>query len=233
MEPSEEQNLKALVSAAESRDVAAALKIWHGMTSVEQEGVLFALLGVPERQSERTEPLAAVPQDEQKSGLGELDEQVAVEAEQTELIPESVDALRGLTGLDSDATDGVRAAADVRIGSTEYWSQWRQRWKWSVLVAVWAMATIFAFNGKFDSFGPAEWVVGTFGSVVFSGLLIGTMANFAVALIPRPTPTSRGPADHSRPNGSHQLDAARVPRAPRPAPTRHVGGGGACRPQAR
>lgn len=191
MEPSEEQSLTALLAAAENRDVASTTKIWRGMTPVEQEGVLFTLLGMPEGQTDRTEPMSAVPEAHQDSGLPELDEQAAIEAEQTELIPKSVEDLRGLTRSDNDAADGDQESPETPIGSTEYWSQWRQRWKWSVLVAVWAMATIFAFNGTFDSFGPAEWVVGTFAFVIFSGLLIGTMANFAVALIPPPAPRSR------------------------------------------
>ena len=191
MERSEEHNLAALLAAAENGDVASTTKIWRGLTSTEQEGVVFTLLGVPEGQTERTEPLSAVPEDRQESGLPELDDKTAIEAEQTELIPKPFEDLRGLTGSGNDGADGAQEAPDVRIGSAQYWAQWRQRWKWSVLVAVWAMATIFAFNGKFDAFGPAEWVVGTFAFVIFSGLLIGTTANFAVALIPRPTAQSR------------------------------------------
>lgn len=192
MERSEEQNVTALLAAAENRDLASTTKIWRGMTPVEQEDVLFTLLGMTEGQTDRTEPMSAVPEDHRESGLPEVNEQAAIEAEQTELIPKSVEDLRGLTGSANGAADGAHESPDMQIGSTEYWSQWRQRWKWSVLVAVWAMATIFAFNGKFDSFGPAEWVVATFASVIFSGLLIGTMANFAVALIPRPSPKPRG-----------------------------------------
>ena len=191
MEPSEEQSLTTLLAAAENRDVAATTEIWRGMTPVEQEGVLFTLLGMPEGRTDRTEPMRSVPNDHETLGPRELDEQAAIDVEQTELIPKSVEDLRGLTRSDNDAANGDQEPPEMPIGSTEYWSQWRQRWKWSVLVAVWAMATIFAFNGKFDSFGPAEWVVGTFAAVVFSGLLIGTMANFAVALIPPPAPRSR------------------------------------------
>jgi hypothetical protein len=191
MELSAQQNLTALRAAVENGDVASTTRIWRGMTSAEQEGILLTLLGMPEGQADRTEPMSSVPEDDQESGLPEVDEQTAIEAEQTELIPKPFEDLRGLTGSGNGAADGARESPDTPIGSTEYWSQWRQRWKWSVLVAVWAMATIFAFNGKFDAFGPAEWVVGTFASVIFSGLLIGTMANFAVALIPPPAPRSR------------------------------------------
>lgn len=191
MELSEEENLKQLLEAADKRDIASTTRIWRGMTSTEQERVLFKLLGMPEGQTDRTEPMSAVPEDHERPGLRELDEQGAIEADETELIPKSVEDLRGLTRSDNDAADGAQESPETPIGSTEYWSQWRQRWKWSVLVAVWAMATIFAFSGKFDSFGPAEWVVGTFAAVILSGLLLGTMANFAVALIPPPAPRSR------------------------------------------
>ena len=193
MEPSGEQTLTALLAAAENGDVASTTKIWRGMTSIQQEEVLFELLGMPEGQTDRTEPTGAETEVHQEFGLSQLDEQTVIQADETELIPKSVEDLRGLTGSDNDDADDAQEAPDMPIGSTDYWSQWRQRWKWSVVVAVWAMATIFAFNGKFDSFGPAEWVVGTFASVIFSGLLIGTMANFAVALISRPAPRSRGP----------------------------------------
>lgn len=192
MEPSEEQTLTALLAAAENGDLASTTSIWRGMTSIQQEEVLFKLLGMPEGQTGRTEPMVADTEVHQEFDLSQLDEQPVIQADETELIPKSVEDLRGLTGSDNDDADGAQEAADMPIGSTEYWAQWSQRWKWSVLVAVWAMATIFAFNGKFDSFGPAEWVVGTFASVILSGLLIGTMANFAVALIPRPAPKPRG-----------------------------------------
>ena len=127
------------------------------------------------------------PEDNQTIGLRPVGEETSTRLDETELIPKSVEDLRGLTGSDND-TDGGGQAPDVRMGSSEYWAQWRHRWKWSVLVTVWAMATVFAFNGAFDSFGPMEWVVGTFMSVVGSGLLVGTVINFAVAAFARPTP---------------------------------------------
>lgn len=130
--------------------------------------------------------------DQQTIGLRQVGEETSVQLDETELIPKSVEDLRGLTGSDND-TDGGGQAPDVRMGSREYWAQWRHRWKWSVLVTVWAMATVFAFNGAFDSFGPMEWVVGTFMSVVGSGLLVGTVINFAVAALSRPTPRSQQP----------------------------------------
>jgi len=100
-----------------------------------------------------------------------------------------------LTASDNDDVDSFEEPTGMPIGSTDYWSRWRQRWKWSVLVTVWAMATIYAFNGSFDSFGAAEWVVSTFASVILSGLLIGTVADFLVALIPRTSPKPREQLD--------------------------------------
>jgi hypothetical protein len=67
---------------------------------------------------------------------------------------------------------------------TEYRSRWRQRWKWSVLVAAWAVTTFFAFTAETSTFGPMGWVVALFGTVVLGGLFVGTLANFVVAAIP-------------------------------------------------
>jgi hypothetical protein len=189
MDPSEEQgpNLTALLAAAENADVASTTEIWRGMNPMEQEGVLLTLLGLPGEQADQTVSIGL--------GLDHVGEKAAVQADQTELIPKAVEDLRGLTASDNDAGGAVERPA-MAIGSTDYWARWRQRWKWSVLVTVWAMATIFAFNGKFDSFGPMEWVVSTFVSVILSGLLIGTVADFLVALIPRTSPTAREQLDH-------------------------------------
>src|SRR5688572_28364119 len=125
MERSEEHNLAALLAAADNGDVASTTKIWRGLTSTEQEGVVFTLLGVLEGQTERTEPMSAVPKVHQESGPPELDEQAAIEAEQTELILKPFEDLRGLTASGNDAADGVQESPDMPIGSTEYWSQWR------------------------------------------------------------------------------------------------------------
>ena len=167
MDTSEEQKLADLMNAAQGGGVASATTVWRAMTSRDQEVVVLKLLGVHD------------PHPQQ------VTQEIAVQAEQTEVIPKSVDDLRRLTGPDGEA--GVeRAAPDARLGSPEYWAQWRRRWKWSVLVTAWAMATVFAFDGAFDSFGPEEWAVGILGSIVFSALLVGTLINFAVALIPSP-----------------------------------------------
>jgi len=189
MEPSEEQgqNLTAILAAAENDDVASATEIWRGMNPTEQEGVLLALLGLPGEQADRTESLGF--------GLDHLGEEAAMHADQTELIPKGVEDLRRLTASDNEDADRPAEAPALPIGSHDFWSRWRQRWKWSVLVAVWAMATIFAFNGAFDSFGPREWAVSIFGSVILSGLLIGTLLDFLAALIPRATTASRERAD--------------------------------------
>jgi hypothetical protein len=195
MEPSEEQKLRALLAAAENRDVASTTKIWRGMTPTEQEGVLFTLLDIQAGQADRTEPIDVRLESLQEIGLRQLDDEPAIQADQTQLIPKGVEDLRGLTALDNEDANSPAEAPALPIGSRDYWSRWRQRWKWSVLVAVWAMATIFAFNGAFDSFGPREWAVSIFGSVILSGLLIGTLLDFLAAMIPHPTTASPERAD--------------------------------------
>lgn len=209
MESAEEQNLTALLEAVENQDVALTIRIWRGMTSLEQEAVALTLLRRLEGRTERSAELGPDARDDEEFGLHQTGEDSSVQADETELIPKSptgedssvqadetelipkaLEDLRGLSASDSDAGNAP-VAQPVWTGSTVYWSRWRQRWKWSALVTVWAMATIFAFNGAFDAFGPSEWVVGILASVVGSGLLIGTLANFAVALIPQPAPPSR------------------------------------------
>ena len=141
------------------------------------------------------------PDDDQEVGLGQMSETETRVAE-TELIPKTVEDLRGLTRSDNDQVEAAaEGTPDLWIDLNEYWPRWRNRWKWSVVVAVWATATLFAFNGAFDSFGPQEWVVGILISVIGSGVFIGTLANFAVALIPRTTPKPRGLTDHVTPSG--------------------------------
>lgn len=192
MDRSNEQKFAALLAAVENRDAESITEMWRGMTALEQEAVVFRLLGVPEAPTDRpAESTHAYLDDPHEPDRFPAGDETAIQADQTELIPKSVDDLRGLTGSDADDAPGTHEVAAVRFGSTEYWSRWRQRWKWSVLVTVWAMATVFAFSGAFDAFGPMEWVVGILASVVCSGLLIGTLANFVVAVIAPTTPRSR------------------------------------------
>lgn len=192
MELSNDQKFAVLLAAAENRDAASITEMWRGMTPLEQEAVVFSLLGVQVAAADApTEEMTADTEDHRELGSSQMGDETAIQVDETELIPKSVDDLRGLTRSDNDEAAGTQEVPAVRLGSAEYWSHWRRRWKWSVLVAVWAMATVFAFNGAFDSFGPMEWLVGILASVFLSGLLIGTLVNFVVAAIPPPTPKPR------------------------------------------
>jgi hypothetical protein len=183
VKPSEEQSLTALMAASRNSDADSVASIWRELTLVEQENILFTLLGMhtdvssegvavasgevadaPERRTTETEALAAV--------------------EQTEQIPNLVDDLRGLTGTANDHLNDPQDERAAPAETTEYWSRWLQRWKWSVLVAAWAVTTFFAFTAETSTFGPMGWVVALFGTVVLGGLFVGTLANFVVAAIP-------------------------------------------------
>jgi hypothetical protein len=180
---SKEQSLSALLTASRNRDADSVASIWRELTPAEQESVLFTLLAhtdahseaVPVEPDERPDPLM--------HGLGDTAAMEAV-AEQTELIPKAVEDLRGLTGSERDETEAPQASTAAVNEPTEYWSRWLQRWKWSALVAAWAVTTIFAFTWDTSAFGPMEWVVAIFGTVVGGGVLVGTLLNFAVAAIP-------------------------------------------------
>jgi hypothetical protein len=114
-----------------------------------------------------------------------MDETAALEpVEQTVLTPKLVEDLRGLSGSENDRPSTFRESAAVPDDPTGYRFRWRRRWKWSMLVAAWAVTTTFAFTANVSTFGPMEWFVAIFASVVGGGLLFGTLLNFAVAAIP-------------------------------------------------
>jgi hypothetical protein len=209
MNPSEEQSLTALLAASRDRDAGSVANIWRELTPLEQENVLFTLLGMQsdatwegvavasdkspdpsERSSDQTAALVAVASDKSPDPpVRRAGETEALEVvEQTELIPNLVEDLRGLTGTENDHASDPQGGRAVRTEITEYRSRWLQRWKWSVLVAAWAVTTFFAFTAETSTFGPMGWVVAIFGTVVLGGLFVGTLANFVVAAIPRRTP---------------------------------------------
>ncbi|HUQ00765.1 MAG TPA: hypothetical protein VM093_09940 [Aeromicrobium sp.] len=189
MRPSEEPDLTALLAASRNDDAGAVTSIWRSLTPGQQEGVLFTLLGMQTAADAEVVPVEA----DERSDLpmdGSADTAAMAPLEQTELIPKIVDDLRGLTGSESDDGEALPEAPAIPDALTEYGSRWRRRWKWSVLMAGWAAATISAFTSDVSSFGPMEWIV----TVAGGGLLGGTLANFAIAAITRrtPVPTTNG-----------------------------------------
>lgn len=183
VEQSEEQSLTALLTASRNRDADSVASIWRELAPVEQENLLFALLGM---QCDVTSESAAVVSDEESEppDLRTAETEALPVVEQTERIPNLVDDLRGLTATANDQLNDPQDERAAPAEMTEYRSRWRQRWKWSVLVAAWAVTTFFAFTAETSTFGPMGWVVALFGTVVLGGLFVGTLANFVVAAIP-------------------------------------------------
>lgn len=205
MKPSEEQSLTALMAASRNGDANSVADIWRELTPVEKEKVLFTLLGMqadvtsaaaavasdespdpPERSSDETTVLEAVASDESPDPPERgPDETTALEpVEQTEVVSKQVEDLRGLTGTENDHVNDPQGGRAVPTEMTQYRSRWRQRWKWSALVAAWAVTTAFAFTAETSTYGPMEWFVAILGTVVLGGLFVGTLANFVVAAIP-------------------------------------------------
>ncbi len=176
MSSSLQPELAALLTAARSRDTDSALSIWRDMSKQEQEGVLVHLLAL------RAETSAGRAQDDTRV-QDRLDEPPAAVG-QTELVPVSVEILHQLSASSDDVDDGPQELLPAKFDMTAYRARWRQRWRWSALVAAWGSMTIFAFTGDVSGFGPTEWIVATLMNVVGGGLLVGTLLNFAVAAIP-------------------------------------------------
>ena len=177
MEPSEDRHLNAVLKAWRGGTAASVADVWRQLAPNEQEAVLFRLLAThAEAGSETVEPEAGpdLP-------VGDLDATAAMAVvEETEVIPKLVEDLRGLTGAEGD-DQAVRV--EQPAVPNEYWSRWLRRWKISALVAAWVVTTVFAFTANTSTFGPMEWVVAVFGTVVLGGAFVGTLVNFAVAAI--------------------------------------------------
>lgn len=187
-----QQSLDALLAASRDADSASAISMWRGWTADEQEEILLQLLGLHHAAGWEV----ADDEPAMDSSLGDPEETAAMApVAQTELVPKIVDDLRGLT-----ASDGDSPVADdeppLPIGPSAYWSRWLRRWKISAVVAAWAVTTAFAFTTETSSFGPQEWMVALFGTVVLGGGLVGTLANFAVAAIPTQDRPASGPSSH-------------------------------------
>lgn len=182
MESSERQNLSELLAASRNGNPAAVTDIWRTLTPAEQEGVLVTLLAMqPAADSEAT---SVEPAESVLVLAGDLDDTAAMApVEQTELVPQGVEELRALTRSETDGEPTSSQQPVMPMDLSEYWSRWRQRWKWSVVVAGWAVTTIFAFTGDTSAFGPMEWVVAIFATAVGGGVLVGTLVNLAVAAI--------------------------------------------------
>lgn len=187
---SEEEKITALRAASRDADTATVARIWRELTPREQEDVLFALLGM--KTGVTTEVTTAEPGEPADLAMDPGAETAPMEAvEQTVMTPRLVEDLRGLSGSQNDRPDDSQETSAAPSGLTSYRSRWLQRWKWSMLVAAWAVTTIFAFTANVSAFGPMEWFVAIFASVVGGGLLVGTLLNFAVAAIPMPPPASQ------------------------------------------
>jgi len=186
---SEDEKLSALRAASQDADVASVARIWRELTPRDQEDVLFALLGIQTDVS--SDVMAPEPDEPPDLAIDPGAETAPMEAvEQTVMTPRLVEDLQGLSGAENDRPNDVQASPAVPSGLTEYRSRWLRRWKWSMLVAAWAVTTIFAFTANVSAFGPMEWFVAIFASVVGGGLLVGTLLNFAVAAIPLRAPAS-------------------------------------------
>ena len=180
MESSERQNLSELLAASRTGNTAAVTDIWRTLTPADQEHVLVTLLAMQTDVDSEATPVEAAESADVL--IGDLDDTAAMApVEQTELIPQGVEELRALTRSEGDGEPSSSEHPAVPMELSEYWSRWRQRWKWSVLVAGWAVTTIFAFTGDTSAFGPMEWVVAIFATAVGGGVLVGTLINFAVA----------------------------------------------------
>ena len=152
---------------------------------------MFTLLGMQTDVSSKV--MAPTPDEAPGLATSHEAETAALEPmEQTMMTPQLVEDLQGLSGSQNDRTNYFEASPAVPSGLIDYRSRWLQRWKWSMLVAAWAVTTIFAFTANVAAFGPSEWFVAIFASVVGGGLLVGTLLNFAVAAMPTraPAPTS-------------------------------------------
>jgi hypothetical protein len=183
---SEDGKLSALRAASRDGDTASVAGIWRELTPREQEDVVFTLLGV---QIDASTELMAPEPDEADLAMSREAETAALEPiGQTVMTPRLVEDLQGLSGSQNDRTNFFQVSPAGPSGLTEYRSRWLQRWKWSMLVGAWAVTTIFAFTANVTAFGPMEWFVAIFASVVGGGLLVGTLLNFAVAAIPLRAP---------------------------------------------
>lgn len=189
MGSSDEQKLAALLAASRDRDAASVTSIWRDMTLAEQEGVIVTLLAMQTRA--HSEVIPAEPEQRSDVLTDALGDTAAMaQVEQTEPIPKDVGDLQNLTGSESEDEAALAVRAPGPTEPTEYWSRWLRRWKWSVLVAAWAVTTILAFTGDFSAFGPMDWVVAISATAVGGGVLVGTLVNFAVAAIPTRPPGS-------------------------------------------
>lgn len=180
MEHSEHQNLNSLLTASRNGDAVSVANVWRQLTPDEQEGVLFRLLAMQAEAGFETVETDARP-DLPIDDLGDTAAMAAVE--QTELVPKIVEDLQGLTHSEGDDQPVFSGPPAVSNEFAAYRSRWLRRWKISALVAAWAVTTVFAFTADTSTFGPMEWVVAIFGTVVVGGALVGTLVNFAVAAI--------------------------------------------------
>ena len=203
MKGSPDEKLIALQDASRAADGDSVARIWRELTPHEQEDVVFLLLGVePDVPSEGKPPEPPEPDEQPDVAARSTDETAPLEAvtaapveavEQTVVSPKLVEDLRGLSGSENDPPGALDEAPAGPSGPDGYRSRWLRRWKWSMVVAAWAVTTTFAFTANVSTFGPMEWFVAIFGSVVGGGLLVGTLLNFAVAAIPPPARDSTHP----------------------------------------
>ncbi|HJR90281.1 MAG TPA: hypothetical protein VJ782_09020 [Aeromicrobium sp.] len=175
--PSEELPVNALLTAAQNGDTEEVSRIWRELPPGEQESVLLTLL----QTQVGTASDEASPESDEGLDPSLGDTAAMDRVEQTDLIPEGLEELRGLTV--SEGGDDAALAGKPVQNERAYWSRWRRRWRLSALVAAWAVTTVFAFTADTSTFGPMEWLVALFGTVVGGGVLVGTLVNFAVAAI--------------------------------------------------
>lgn len=108
-----------------------------------------------------------------------------VESGATELIPKAVDDLRGLTGSENEDGHSYAAEPVIPHDSGTYRARWLRRWKASALASALAVTILFVLTAPdVYSYGPMEWFVTIFETVVGGGLLVGTLVNFVVAAMP-------------------------------------------------
>lgn len=182
MDPVEDQRLTALLTASRAKDAESVVAIWRELTPVEQEGVVFALLGMPV--DAESGPSSVQPDDRPEPPLHAVEDTAAMDGlGQTELIPKGVEDLRSLTRSEENVHESATEPPSVSGQSAGYWSRWLASWKWCALVAAWAVTTTFAFTADVSAFGPMEWVVAISGTVLGGGLLVGTLISFVVATI--------------------------------------------------
>lgn len=169
--------MNALLTAAQNGDTEEVSRIWRELPPGEQESVLLTLL----QTQVGTASDEASPESDEGLDPSLGDTAAMDRVEQTDLIPEGLEELRGLTV--SEGGDDAALAGKPVQNERAYWSRWRRRWRLSALVAAWAVTTVFAFTADTSTFGPMEWLVALFGTVVGGGVLVGTLVNFAVAAI--------------------------------------------------